>query len=1364
MASNRPKSPRAVAMRWNFALIVAMTICLVLTIGSLIVIARWDRELTRAEFRQRAGNLIAALRRGIDGHMEVLYSLGEFYRGPQDIERQEFTTLVDGVLERHPGFHAIAWVPRVQASERTQYEEAVRAEGFEDFHIVEMDGRGGRIPATDRIEYYPIHYVEPSEREQGMIGLDLASDPGVLDAMKAAAGTDEMLSTKPGKMLGEASTDGFYVFLPMHIEPDEGEDSETPTSEVDGFLVAMFVIDDLVEAALAGLDLTGLHLHIMDQETAGTGEIPYMSREGREDAHPDEETSGSPLTGIGAVATIDVAGREWKVLAHPTGEFLVARKRMYALVILVCGIALAAILGAYMALAAESSARAERLVRKRTAELEEGLKRARDAEKALEKRNEELAGINAEREKAILQAKDAQAAALNLLEDANAQADELRKLNDLLADTSARLEERSADLERIIDMSPVGIVVVDAESRRVVRANPRALGLMGRGRDEVVGKSCGAFLCRTDRDECPVLDRNEEVADTESFVLNDKGQPVAVLRSIVRVTLDEKPCLLETLVDITDRKRAEEALRESEEKYRLLVENQTDLVIKLDLDGRFTFVSPAYCRMFGRTEEELLGTEYYPYVHEDDLEATMVAIAQGIANPPHTGLVEHRAPTVHGLRWLAWAGTGVLDEEGKVREIIAVGRDIHDRKTAELELRKFKTISDSANYGAVITDLRRRVIYANDAYARMHGYPADEVIGKHICTFHNAEQMERMDELDDRLKREGGLTAEEVGHTRSDGTTFPALMSATVVCDHKGNPEAIASTVIDITDLKKAEEELRRQKEWAESTSRELARTNAQLEEAIERTSLLADHAAAAAQAKTEFLANMSHEIRTPLNAVIGMSDLLMDTELTNKQSEYLGIVRSSADTLLRLINDVLDLSKIEVGRLRLEETNFDLKELFGEITAAFAHRIEEAGLEFSWTLSPGVPGSLRGDPTRLRQVLTNLIGNALKFTEEGRVDVTVDLIRHSHKRVQLQFAISDTGIGIPKDKIRSIFETFVQADGSTTRKFGGTGLGLAISKRLVEAMGGSIDVESTPGVGSTFTFTAVFGLERAGETAGKAEAVRHDAGSAGTADVGEEDSGKPINEIRVLVAEDNPVNQKVTEAMLSRLGCRYDIVEDGERALAAIGEREYDVVLMDIQMPGMDGLEAARAIRLNPAHLNLPIIALTAHAMGGDRLQCIRSGMDDYLAKPIKYSELASAIRKWKDGRSKTMDKIEVPDGTIDSDPTCILDLEKAVEQIGGDEQLLGEILEIFLQDLPRKIDDLHHALESDNRQALRLAAHSLKGASASIAAEGVRAIAYELEKIAEVSDADEVRSKMDELEKQVEKLKAAIGRVTVK
>jgi PAS domain S-box-containing protein len=501
----------------------------------------------------------------------------------------------------------------------------------------------------------------------------------------------------------------------------------------------------------------------------------------------------------------------------------------------------------------------------------------------------------------------------------------------------------------------------------------------------------------------------------------------------------------------------------------------------------------------------------------------------------------------------------------------------------------FADIMNTVGQGLLVTGEKWRIEYVNPAFARMVGKPLEDIIGKSMDDFIAAEDLPMLSQ--ERARRLAGETSTyNLRLKRSDGVIV--WVQATGVPRRIGDRIAGSISVIaDLTDRMVAENELLRAKEAAEE----------------------------AARAKAEFLANMSHEIRTPLNAITGMTGLLLDTPLDSDQRDCLEVVQSSADILISIINNILDFSKLEEGKRKIEAQPFDLHSCIDGSMDLVARKAAEKYLALNCFIEDRVPRILLGDVTSLCQVLANLLSNAVKFTDAGEISVSVTGHSGRDEKFKLHFSVQDTGIGIPQDRINSLFQPFSQLDMSASRKYGGTGLGLVISKRLVELMGGNIWVESELGRGSTFHFTIVAGVPLNGYHLPTAE--RTPRACART---------DQLSSLKLLLAEDNLINQNVALRMLKKLGIEADVAINGLEVLEALERQNYDIVLMDVQMPEMDGFEASKAIRERWRERAPRIIAVTAHAMEEDRQRCIEAGMDDYISKPVRIEDLAEMLYKY--------------------------------------------------------------------------------------------------------------------------------------
>jgi len=664
--------------------------------------------------------------------------------------------------------------------------------------------------------------------------------------------------------------------------------------------------------------------------------------------------------------------------------------------------------------------------------------------------------------------------------------------------------------------------------------------------------------------------------------------------------------------DITDRKRmeAEQAhlLRQAEAaetKFRQLLESAPEAIVLTDLNGIIVLVNRQAEKLFGCRQEELLGKAVERLMPKPLRQAHVRHRAGYLSNSqtrPMGSFREVSAQRADGSEFLAEISLSPIEANGE-RLIMSMIRDITERKqmadTLKESQERFRTIAEMTPIPLVISRVSDGLIlYANERSGSIFGLPATELIGNKSPDFYY-DPADRQAVFALLSERET-LHDYELRLKKPDGASFWGSLSIRKIT-FNGEP-ALASSIYDLTDRRQIEQNLRQAKEEAEAANR----------------------------LKSEFLATMSHEIRTPMNGVIGMTGLLLDTDLTSEQREYAETVKHSADTLLTIINDILDFSKVEAGKLVLEIIDFDLRVAIEETLDLLALQAHEKGLELTCLVHADVPVALRGDPGRLRQILLNLLNNAIKFTHRGEVIVEVksheEEIRDwrletcppssqasSLKPCVLYFTVRDTGIGIPADRHDCLFRAFSQVDSSTTRKYGGTGLGLSISKRLVELMGGEIGVESEPGKGSTFWFTAR--LERqAGDM--QSAPLPH----------------ATLRGLRVLVVDDNTASRAALSLFCASWEMECDGVADSAQGLerlraAAAQGQPYHVALLDSQMPDMDGLELARAIKADPALATLKLVLLPSLGLQGEARQVQEAGVDAYLTKPIRQSQLFDCL-----------------------------------------------------------------------------------------------------------------------------------------
>jgi two-component system, sensor histidine kinase and response regulator len=910
--------------------------------------------------------------------------------------------------------------------------------------------------------------------------------------------------------------------------------------------------------------------------------------------------------------------------------------------------------------------------------------------------------------------------------------------------------------------------------------------------------------------------------------------------------------------EMADRKQAELALSDLLAAYRSLIESLPLNCFRKDCEGRIVSANRRFCETIGRAMEDVLGKTDFDLFQEEQARKYRSDDLRVIESGKILEDVEEHVTTQGEKLYVQVLKAPARDGAGRIVGVQGMFWDVTQRKQLEEERRqsdaRFRRLVESNIIGVIIADLDGRILDANDEFLNMLGYQREDlhagrmrwdVITPPECRAQDAAAIEQ-------LREHGTCRPWEKQYLHRDGHRISVVLGVTMLAD--STRECICF-VLDITDRKEIENELKLAKEAADAANR----------------------------AKSQFLANMSHEIRTPMNSILGMTELVLNTRLTAEQREYLTMSLESGEALLAIINDILDFSKVEAGKLVLEKSAFDLPEEIGDTLKAMALRAHAKQLEIAGEIDPAVPTLLIGDVGRLRQVLLNLLGNAIKFTDQGEVLVHVAVHAQDEDTVTLRFAVTDTGIGIAPHKQSVIFSAFEQADATTTRRFGGTGLGLAIAARLVDLMQGQLWLESQEGSGSRFYFTARF--ERTAQTAespppaenlkaarilvvddsptlcrimstmihgmgprvdvaSSASEALHtlsDAAEAGepfdvvladakmpgndgfdvVRSVHENDdlsglrcimltSGdrpsdarlceqlgvaahlmKPVKEselrralaaamvnggrmplaasapladeaaylppLRILLAEDSLVNQKLACALLQRQGHNITIAMNGREAIQCARQIAFDLILMDVQMPEMDGLEAVKMIRAWEAEQggHVPIVAMTAHAMQGDRERCLEAGMDDYIAKPVRAKELFQTIARVFGDRETSptaaaMEQRPAP-GTDspDDSPTApaLVDWESALNSVGGKRDLLQDLVEIYLEEAPRLLREARLAIEGLDATGLRLAAHTLKGSSRYFGQNRVGEIAYALEKMATRHEFEAAAMRWDEL-----------------
>jgi PAS domain S-box-containing protein len=920
------------------------------------------------------------------------------------------------------------------------------------------------------------------------------------------------------------------------------------------------------------------------------------------------------------------------------------------------------------------------------------------------------------------------------------------------------------------------------------------------------------------------------------------------------------------------RQQAEKALQETDRRFRALLQSASAAVVIIDSQGRVIMVNTRAETLFGYPRDQMVGQSIEMLLPER-FRAAHAAHRDAFMRSPRVRPMgtDLRLFGRHkdGAEFPIEVGLSHIETDGDVMGMAFI-LDVTGRKQAEEGLRLMQRAIEAATNGIVISDAQQPdmpILYVNPAFERITGYRRDEVVGRN-CRFLQGEDRDQpaLGDLRAALRAERACQV-VLRNYRKDGGLFWNELDIAPVHDDDGRLTHFVGVQNDITERKLAEEEL--------------AHKNRELDQALVAAS-------AATRAKSEFLANMSHEIRTPLNAIIGMTGLLLDTPLSKDQREYAATVRISGDVLLSVINDILDFSKIEAGKMEMEQQPFDLVDCVKSSLDLIGPLAAEKTIEMVYSIDERAPAALIGDVTRLRQVLVNLLSNAVKFTAAGEIVVTVAARAWAERAYEIHFAVRDTGIGIPKERIGRLFQPFSQVDASTTRRYGGTGLGLVICKRLVEMMGGAIWVESEVGKGSAFHFTiraqaaamparaaTMATADIAGRRAlivddnatNRAILIRQaqswglltrDAASGPQAldwmrqgeafdvavldiqmpdmdgitlaeeicrlrpnlplvmlsSIGMREPGaqglniaayltKPIkpaqlhavlvsifrgqpvdaqdtpsgvkldarmaerHPLHILLAEDNIVNQKVTLRILERLGYRADVVANGLEVLEALERQRYDVVLMDVQMPEMDGLEAARQINRRWPQGGRPrLIAMTAYALEGDREWCLAAGMEDYITKPVNIEELVESLERAAPAPPRSPQSA-APAAPADrpgvgsaagsgAGPTVDAAALNSLVAVMGSE--VADVLDVFFENAAKLMREIRGAAETGDAALLKSAAHSLKSSSAMFGALALSAVSRDLENLGRAGTSAGAPERLPDLQVEYDRAMAAL------
>ena len=768
------------------------------------------------------------------------------------------------------------------------------------------------------------------------------------------------------------------------------------------------------------------------------------------------------------------------------------------------------------------------------------------------------------------------------------------------ARTISALRESEARYRLFVEAANDGIWAMDS-SFGTTFVNAKMCEMLGYTREEMLGRPVTDFMFPEDLAAHGVEMRRRENGEAGRYERRFRRRDGTPCHTTVSATALRHPDgsfggSFATFADVTEQRRSEEHRRVLAE----LLDTCPASITVHDFDGNFLYANRRTLEYHGYERDEFMELNLNDLDVPESAALILPRIEQMIREGEAFFEVAHRRKD--GTHIPLLVNGRVTEWQGR-RVVLSVASDVTEQKQAEKELLSLKAAVEQAADGIALTDLDGSVQFVNRSWAGMHGCRPEDLLGSHLGVFHTPDQYrQEVVPFLDRLRLNGRQEA-EVNHCRQDGRPFPTWMSATVLRDAHGHPVGMLAVARDITAQKNAALQLLRSRE-------ELKETNQRLERTAMRAREMARKAEAANSAKSDFLANMSHEIRTPLNGIVGMTELLLDSGLAGEPRRYAETVQSCSETLLRLINDLLDFAKIEAGKLDLESIPFDLHSALKEAIDILHPRAERKNLTLSVLIAPGVPARLRGDPGRLRQIILNLAGNAIKFTHEGGVTIAAEVVRADEQRTCLKISVQDTGIGIPEDRRGVLFEPFTQVDGSTTRRYGGTGLGLAIVRQLAGLMGGSVGVESCVGEGSTFWVTAVFERDIAPEPLQPAD----------------------LRGSRVLVVDANPRFSAQLEEWLRGTGCRCDVIPSAATATTALRlaqsvQDPYAVVLVSEELPPGEMREIVRRLQDDPDTRSIPLVLIASAGIRGDSNQYRESGFSGYISRPFELDQLRDCL-----------------------------------------------------------------------------------------------------------------------------------------
>ena len=898
----------------------------------------------------------------------------------------------------------------------------------------------------------------------------------------------------------------------------------------------------------------------------------------------------------------------------------------------------------------------------------------------------------------------------------------------IVCDIGERKQDEEARMRSMLEAAPEAMLVADVEGK-VHYANQIGARCFGYPLAELTGMSLEQLV--------PESTVSQSAGDPQArhslpgrvmMARRRDGTHFPAKVSLSPLRMAGQVFSIVSLRDMTQRQRAEEALHASSERYRLIVQTAAEGIWMTDADGKTTFVNPKMAHMLGYTVQEMLHRPMLDFMDRDSqllMQRRLASHGSAASQPDQVDFRFFRKDL--SSLWGLLSSTSIQSENGEPGGTLAMITDITERRQASIALsnssQRMASVFGAVTNGLVVQDSHGHILESNAAAERMlAASPAGNSLWQAVREDGSAFD-QRSHPVHITLSTGEAMRDVLMGVQQPDGSLSWLSVNTEAIRDEYGKVGMVVASLTDITYHKRSESALRELNEHLEERV-------AQRTEQLDQAKQVAEEASLA---KGQFLANMSHEIRTPMNGVIGMAYLALKTELEPRQRDYLEKIRFAGEHLLGIIDDILDISKIEAGKLEIERVNFSFDHVVQTLMTVVAPRAAGKNLELLFEIDPQLPAVLVGDPLRLGQVLINYANNAIKFSEQGSITVKVHKVVADAKHCLVRFEVCDHGIGLSQDEMSKLFQSFQQADTSTTREYGGTGLGLAISKQLAQLMGGEVGVDSSPGLGSTFWFTARLGISSQAAPAlldtmlKTAQAMRASADAAMVMGA--------LKHARILLVEDNTFNQQVALELLEEAGASVCLANNGVEALDLLRQTQFDCVLMDVQMPLMDGLQATRLIRADPDLAHLRVLAMTATATSEDRVRCLEAGMDDFISKPIQPAMMYQTIAGWLPARDTPPPPVRTRSApafktTLAGDPQ-VIDLSILAKLLGYNPQKVRKFAFKFLQTTQDGFADIDAALGRGDVAQVRELGHRIKSSARTVGALGMSELCHRLENL---------------------------------